>query len=230
MNLKLFLHQIAYALLTRRCKSLETIGTGDQWTILPDLCSNSFVVSAGAGTNITFELALLERFGCTVVLLDPSTPGLRSYESLRPAPPHLHYLPFGLASCAGKRLLYPPDENADTTSWTIAGDSKGQQIEFLDLTTILHRFQRDSIDLLKIDIEGFEYEVLDAMLKSGVYPRQVCVEIHQGKLFQNRTRVDRWKLIFTLLSAGYSLMHHRSLDHLFVRKTPLLKQTHRFLQ
>jgi FkbM family methyltransferase len=224
MNLKLFLHHITYALLTRRCKSVETLGTRDQWTILPDLCSDSFIVSAGAGTDISFELALLERFGCTVVLLDPSTPGLRCYESLNPTPPRLHYLPFGLASSAGKRLLYPPDENADTTSWTITGNSKGHAIDCLDLTAVLHRFQRDSIDLLKIDIEGFEYEVLDGMLKSGIYPRQICVEIHQGHLFMNRTRRDRWKLIFKLLSSGYGLVHHHHSDHLFVRRSLLAKQ------
>jgi hypothetical protein len=140
---------------------------------------------------------------------------------LNPPPHRLHFLPYGLASTAGKRLLFPPDANADTTSWTITGNSKGHEIEFLDLAAVLHRFKRDSIDLLKIDIEGFEYEVLDGMLKSAVRPRQICVEIHQGHLFMNRTRRDRWKLIFKLLTSGYSLVHHHHFDHLFVRRASL---------
>ena len=217
MSPSLLLHKIAYSLLTAKRGPLETLGEGDQWTILPNLCSDSFVVSAGAGTNISFELALLARFGCTVVLLDPSKPGLITYESLQVVPAGLHYLPVGLASSSGKRLLYPPEHNADSQSWTITSTSKGEEMSFIDLETILHRFKRDTIDLLKMDIEGFEYEVIEAMLKSGVRARQVCVEIHQGDLFQNRTRRDRWRLIFKMLTAGYSLLQHRSLDHLFVR-------------
>ena len=36
----------------------------------------------------------------------------------------------------------------------------------------------DSIDLLKIDIEGFEYEVLEDCLEDRIPIKQICVEFH----------------------------------------------------
>ena len=218
MNASLVLHNFAYACLTRNRGPLATMGKGDQWTILPDLCADSFVVSAGAGTDITFELDLVEKFGCTVVLLDPSAPGRITYRNLQPTPEKLHYLPFGLASSTGKRLLYPPEGDAEAQSWTISSTTKGEELDFLDLSSVMRRYERSSIDLLKMDIEGFEYEVLTRLLRSKILVYQICVEIHQGPLFQNRTRRDRWRLIFGMLSGGYSMVHHRCLDHTFVRR------------
>ena len=37
----------------------------------------------------------------------------------------------------------------------------------------------DRIDLLKLDIEGAEYELLDAMFESDIRPMVMCIEFHK---------------------------------------------------
>ena len=51
----------------------------------------------------------------------------------------------------------------------------------LPCTSIVQEMEmngHDSIDLLKIDIEGFEYEVLQSCLEERIPIKQICVEFH----------------------------------------------------
>ena len=56
-----------------------------------------------------------------------------------------------------------------------------------------------SATYLKLDIEGAEYEVLPDMLRSGIRPAVVAVEIH------DYVRMHGQRLIDDLLEAGYSV-------------------------
>ncbi len=57
------------------------------------------------------------------------------------------------------------------------------------------------IDLLKLDIEGAEYDVIDDLLTHGVLPHQILVEFHHR--FSGATRKDTRKRIKALQRHGY---------------------------
>jgi hypothetical protein len=46
------------------------------------------------------------------------------------------------------------------------------------LCSVVARLQSGVPDLLRMDIEGAEYAVLDDMLATGILPRQLLVEFH----------------------------------------------------
>jgi hypothetical protein len=46
------------------------------------------------------------------------------------------------------------------------------------LSTLMAKLQHDRIDVLKLDIEGAEYAVLENMLEMQILPTQVLVEFH----------------------------------------------------
>ena len=142
MDIRLVLHNIAYAILTKKVRSLETLGTIEKWTIFPDLNKDSFVVSGGAGNDISFELLLVEKYGCTVVLLDPSLPGRLTFERAQPTPPQLKFLPYGLARRVGTRYLHPPEIDPSVHSWTISSDGTGEAMQFINLNEILKKYDR----------------------------------------------------------------------------------------
>jgi hypothetical protein len=52
------------------------------------------------------------------------------------------------------------------------------EVPAFSLSSITTKLDHDQIDLLKIDIEGAEYEVLDALLASDIKPTQLLVEFH----------------------------------------------------
>ena len=72
------------------------------------------------------------------------------------------------------------------------------------LPTLMQELGHDRLDLLKLDIEGGEYAVLDDVLAVG--PRQLLVEFHHrwdGRGF-DRTR----QAIARLDAGGYRLFWH----------------------
>ena len=74
----------------------------------------------------------------------------------------------------------------------------------------------DSIDLLKIDIEGFEYEVLESCLAQRIPIKQICVEFHD--FFPEIPKARTKQMIRALQSHGYDLIHRHRHDHTFLRR------------
>jgi FkbM family methyltransferase len=82
--------------------------------------------------------------------------------------------PAGLA--AATAVKFSIGGGTDSSTWLKAGGS-----ETLPCTGLAREMEmngHDSIDLLKIDIEGFEYEVLESCLEERIPIRQICVEFH----------------------------------------------------
>ena len=67
-----------------------------------------------------------------------------------------------------------------------------------------------AIDLLKMDIEGFEYDIINHFLDLRVPVRQLCVEFHPW-LKPGCTL----KTIRKLYAAGYRIIHKHRGDHTF---------------
>src|SRR5262245_705576 len=112
-------YRLFYGLLMKRGVELVTLGDesrGIQWTICPiGLSARSIVYSGGVGTDISFEHALVQRFGCEVVLLDPSPMGLKTMALGENNISQFHFLPLALAGRAGSiKAGRHPD---DPASW-----------------------------------------------------------------------------------------------------------------
>src|SRR5262249_29838395 len=85
------------------------------------------------------------------------------------------------------------------------------------LSTIAREFGHDRIDVLKLDIEGGEYEVLVDLLAAGPLPSQLLVEFHHGRA--GRPCRPTAAAIRARRAAGYRLLHQsrRGLEFTFVR-------------
>lgn len=211
--------QLFYSLITRKGIPLVTLGGECQWTILDQtLQSSSLVLCAGAGHDISFEKTLIQRYGCTVVLLDPSPTGIATVQKEAVPENLLKFHPIGLA---GTDCLVNFDEPADTSEGSFRGNKTQNpsviQFPCKSISTLLSELQWPRIDLLKIDIEGFEYDVLKDILINKLDVRQICVEFHYGKHF-NHSRFEMIQCILALRKAGFDLVHQTHFDHTFVRR------------
>ncbi len=63
--------------------------------------------------------------------------------------------------------------------------------------------KHEKIDVLKMDIEGAEYDVLSDILKQGIAINQILIEFYH-RLFSNGNRMIK-KAIELLSSNGYDL-------------------------
>lgn len=210
-----------YGLLLSRRHTLVSMGnptTGCGWTFHPGgLGPASVVYSGGVGNDISFEHALVERFGCQVVLFDPSPTGTATMAKPENQLPQFRYFPVGLAGREGHLTLAPP-LNPEEGSWFMHGGSaRTIQVPCTDLGSLMHRSGHTHVDLLKLDIEGTEYEVLDDLLKSRIPVRQICVEFHHGMLPGIR-RSQSIRAMLRLLARGYQLLSQDGNNHTFLRR------------
>ena len=158
-----------------------TLGEGDgQWTFsVEGLAPGTVVYSFGIGRNVSFELALIERFGAAVHAFDP-TPVALEWVKRQALPPGLTVHEIGIADYDGTARFAPP-RRASWDSFSMARESGvGNAVEapVATLATLVARTGGAPPDMIKMDIEGAEYRVLPQLLTAGFRPRQLLVEFH----------------------------------------------------
>lgn len=206
---------MAYGLLVKKIKT-KRIGGAAAWNLdLRGITESSFVISAGAGHDISFELDLVDRTGCQLILLDPSPTGCNTVANIE-LPKKIAFEPVALSDQTGYMKLAKP-LNMQEGSWRVDFDGEGEKMPCTSISEIMERYEQKKLDLLKIDIEGFEYQVLKDIIRRKIPIRQICVEIHQGPEF-GKTRWDRWIIIYGLYKLGYRLIYHKGWDHTFIHK------------
>lgn len=150
------------------------------WVVATKLFSGAktVVYSFGLGRDISFEHALAKRFGCTIFGFDP-TPVSLDYLMARPLPARMEIVPWGLGTEDGNKdfgLPAPGDVNFSASK----SNGESVELEVRKLSTIMKTFGHDRLDVLKIDVEGAEFECIPQILAEGILPVQFFVEFHHG--------------------------------------------------
>lgn len=155
------------------------------WRYHPDaLDRDSVVYSLGIGKDTDFDQALMRRFGLQVHAFDP-TPSTAEWLLEHPQGPAFHFHPWAVTATDGTLTLYPrlrKDGSKSSVMYTMVADGGAQadaiEVPAFSLASIAATLGHDRLDLLKMDIEGAEYDVLDTLPDLAVQPRQLLVEFH----------------------------------------------------
>lgn len=168
------------------------------------LGADSIVYSFGVGQDISFDLAVIQQFGCSVQAFDP-TPVCQSWVREQTFPEQFRFHPTGLASTDGSIELFEPRAPgaASFSKEAMTADARSVEVPVKRLSTILGELRHERLDVLKMDIEGCEYEVIDDLIATDLRPKQVLVEfhhrIHRRGLEPTKRAYDQ------LTNAGYRL-------------------------
>lgn len=191
---------------------LEFIGTptGGRW-FNRDLFKGT-LYCFGVGEDISFELAAADA-GMDVFCFDP-TP--RSWQYMQTiSHPRVHLIRNGLGAFCGRRTFYYP-ANRDEVSCSMANlqhTEESFEAFVIDLSMALKSVEFNQnrafpMDILKIDIEGTEYEVIRWMLLNKFFPPVFMVEFHPNE--------EPWSLIAELRNY-YSKVYMDNNDYLFIK-------------
>lgn len=192
------------------------------WTVQSGrLARDSIVYSVGVGEDISFDLALIQRFQCDVHAFDP-TPKCIAWLGAQRLPPQFRFRPVGLADYDGVARFVLP--RADFVSFHIGddavanGEAQVAECPVRKLTTIMRDAGHQRLDLLKMDIEGAEYPVIDDLLKSDVRPTQLLIEFHHI-IGDAPSLAKTRKAIESLNAAGYRIFDISpvGLEYSFIR-------------
>jgi FkbM family methyltransferase len=166
--------------------------------INPGLLNNkSIVYSFGIGENISFDTDIINKHNCTIYAFD-STPKSIIWIEQQMLPATFNFHPYGLNKRNGILNFYLRGNKHNTSekNLTVA-------VSVRSFTDITRQLEHKHIDVLKLDIEGSEYEVLDSILKSRIEIVQVLVKINEKLFADGRSRTK--KLFASMKEHGYEI-------------------------
>jgi len=164
----------------------------------------SIIYSFGIGEDISFDQQIIKEKNATIYGFDP-TP--RSWEYISNINLSNFYLyKFGISDYDCIKKFYAP-ENKEHVSFSTFSNNNNDSIDaqFYCLDTILKKLNHTNIDLLKLDIEGEEFNVLENIIRNLIRPKQILVEFHPEKssAFQSK----HFDTIKKLKKLGYKLVY-----------------------
>ncbi len=178
------------------------------WTFYPEVLNEkSIVYSFGVGDDISFDLCLINKFDVQIYAFDP-TPKSVDWLASQNITRQFVFHPIGLADFEGKAKFNPP-KNPDHISATMVSRPETQdmayKVEVKTLKKIMQELGHRHIDLLKMDIEGAEYQVIDDMQSKNIKPGQILIEFHHR--FKNIGAKKTLNAVKQLRNMGYLVFY-----------------------
>ena len=192
--------------------NLTQLGTDQGGWVVPTnrLNSDSICYLAGCGEDISFDLALIDQFGCDAYAFDPTPRAIEYVRSKTTDNAKYHFQEIGLWDSEDTLEFFVP-ANPDHVSHSLVNLQKSTdsiRVDVKRLSTLMGQLGHQKIDLLKLDIEGAEYKVLDSIIEDQIDIGILCVEFdeyfHQlDKDYKARIRYQ----VNCLLEYGFKLVH-----------------------
>lgn len=223
------------------------IGSHYHGYTIPDhfLNEHSVCYCIGAGEDISFDTELKVMYGADIYIFDPAPEGLNHYKKLgdflsrneqlsigiknpftyritAEKYNRLHYIEKGVWDSKTTIKLYDPEIKNYASHSVMFGKEKGNFIEApVDtIANFMKEFGHSTVDLVKMEIEGAEYTVINSIVRDKPDVKLILVEFDEVFHAKDSAYLFRIKKSTeSLLKAGYVLAH--STDHfkrMFVRE------------
>ncbi len=169
--------------------------------------AGALVYSIGIGKDITFDRAMLRRHDCRIEAFDPTPKAIHYLEDKMPSAA-FRFHAYGItAGASGRATFYlPADRNATSGSLLateVMDPARAIEVEMRTFGDIAASLGHAHVDVLKIDIEGAEYEVVEDILRSGVGIGQLLLEFHD-RMFDTASFRSR-ETVAVLRAHGYEV-------------------------
>ncbi|MEO7916827.1 MAG: FkbM family methyltransferase, partial [Dokdonella sp.] len=187
---------------------MRRIGSQRHPYFIPEklLHADSIAYCIGAGEDISFDTELKIIYDCTVVILDPTPYGINHFDSLKDAAARgirmvldeghlvpytyritarqlddIQFVPIGVWSEKTTLTFHDPQmENYASYSVCLFTDSeKVIQAPVDRLGNIMRSLGHDRLDLVKIEIEGAEYTVIDTIIEDRLDLKMIVIEFDE---------------------------------------------------
>jgi hypothetical protein len=187
---------------------LTEVGTGrEAWMVPAGTINGAWTCYCiGAGSDLAFALELIRRYGATVRCIDPLKTLRREAEPEAAADPRLTII---------EATVAPQDGRSESGETTFDGRESSRS-----LPSLMEELGDQQVQLLKLNIGGDEYDLLETLELRSLGVRVLLVEFHA------RRRVDEaLQLVERLRSQGYQPVHcTRGTGLTFVGRPSLSKQ------
>jgi len=174
---------------------------GGYWCPIERVRRNGVAYTLGAGTDVSFDLALIERTGCDVFTFDPAEASARYVHSIENR--KLHFSQVAIWSHDGTLTMYRA-----ATPWHPALSAANLQntnsiveVPCRSIDSLMAEFGHTRIDVLKYHVEGSEYEVFEPAALERWH-----VDVLIINLFHTRSPTEALGLLNAVRDRGYAVV------------------------
>ena len=208
--IKLLLKRIAgQELWLKKEYQIQTVSYGE-WEFSPQyLGDDAIIYSLGVGDSIEFDLKIINHYKVLVFAFDP-TPYAMEWIDKQVIPKELKFYPWAVSGKDGEFKMTPRVNHKGHKSeimWTelLPNEHSEKSITVPSLTifSIMKKLSHQKIDLMKVDVEGAEYEIIDHLIQYNIKPKQLLIEFHHR--FETKNKIMTQKAIQDLQQIGYKI-------------------------
>jgi FkbM family methyltransferase len=203
-------------------RGYQRLGTryGGWWIDTNVLGKDPLVIDCGLGEDISFPTVFLKKFGGKVVGIETNPKSIRYCVDHLPSNMVLIHKAFWIQAGETIEFFLPRSPAMVSGSLLPAHAYAGTEkisLQTTNLEEILQSLERNECDILKMDIEGAEYEVLKGLCISGEIRKvkQLLVEYHH--FCTSYSEEDTLESIRAVADRGFQLVHVEDRDYIFRR-------------
>lgn len=215
-------------------RNLKLVGTKYGGWVIPDsgfLNDKSIIYAVGAGEDISFDVGVVQEYGSEVHIFDPTPRAKEHYDYLvygiksgkdvlinggpekysisEDQLSSIFFHQIGLWNEKDSLKFFVP-RNSSHVSHSLLNLQQTDDYIMVDvdcLRNIMQELDHTKIDLLKLDIEGAEYKVLESIIEDNIDVRVLCIEFDEvnnplDDMYRNR--ID--EILKRITDFGYKIV------------------------
>jgi len=185
--------------------------------------SNSVVVDAGCGFLAEFSCSLINDYNLRAFGIDPTLKHaslLAEVEAKNNG--KFKHVPVAITKNNGKITF---NETLDHESGSVLSEHKNIQndsirtyeVESMNLLTLIDHLHLKEVDLLKLDLEGAEFELLNSITAQDLLPfKQIFIEFHHLAV-TGLSKKDTYRIVKRIQSFGFKSFTLDRVNYLFYK-------------
>jgi FkbM family methyltransferase len=143
------------------------------------LDADSLVLDVGAYVGNWSE-KVSDRYSCTIHAFEPASSAVQRAQKRLAGRPNVHVHPYGLGAVdqTARLAMAGPGSSVHTS---VSPMGSYEDIAIRDVAAVLDELGIVEVDLLKVNIEGGEFDLLDRLTATGWMPRirQTMIQFHE---------------------------------------------------
>lgn len=212
------------ASIAKRRRALMSQGfsfLAPNYIFLDRFSADSTIVDVGCGSEAEFCIHMDRAYSAKTYGVDPTRKHAEALARIESSTKgRFKHIPKAVASSAQNLTFF---ESVENESGSIRQDHRNvendtvrsYEVESLTLTSLREEIGRESVDFLKLDLEGAEYDLLPSVKKEDLLPfQQVFIEFHHHCL-DAYSKEDSFKLVERLSSFGLQFVTMDDHNYLF---------------
>jgi FkbM family methyltransferase len=181
-----------------KCESIKWFGNEyGGFYICRDIIKNDEIIvySAGVGEDISFDLDIINEYNhCKIFAFDP-TPKSIEWIKKQNLPVNYYFSHYGISNKTGEEEMFLP-KNKDHVSGSIyESDHLAKEdkiiVQMKCIEDIIKENNHSYIDIIKMDIEGSEFSVLQSLNWDEINCGQIVIEFHERFFKNEKTLINK---------------------------------------